>query len=56
MEMLIHTFKHNNVPVARLDCCFGTNRIYGQNERTACRNHFEPGSMTLTLIYVLALE
>jgi hypothetical protein len=42
MEMLIHTSKHNNVPVARLDCCFGTNRIYGQNEGTACRNHFEP--------------
>ncbi len=40
--MLIHTSKHNNAPVARLDCCFGTNRIYGQNECTACRNYFEP--------------
>jgi hypothetical protein len=42
MEMLIHTSKHNNAPVARLDCCFGTNCMYGQNKRTACRNHFEP--------------
>jgi hypothetical protein len=41
LEMLVHTSKHNNVPVARLDCCFGTNRISGQNEPTACRSHFE---------------
>ncbi len=40
LEMLVHTSKHNNEPVARLDCCFGTNRISGQNEHTACRSHF----------------
>ncbi len=44
MDMLIHTSKNNNVPVARLDCCFGTNRQSGQQERTACKNHFDARS------------
>ncbi len=29
MDMLIHTSKHNRVPVARLDCCSGTNQLSG---------------------------
>jgi hypothetical protein len=36
MDMLIHTSTNNNMPVARLDCCFGTNQQCGQQERTAC--------------------
>ncbi len=40
MDMLIHTSKNNDVPVARLDCCFGTNRQSVQQEQTACKNHF----------------
>ncbi len=32
MDMLIHTSKNNKVPVARLDCCFGTNWQPGQQE------------------------
>jgi hypothetical protein len=56
MEMLIHTSKHNNVPVARLDCCFGKNRIYGQMNIPHAEIILNQVSMTLTLIYVLALE
>jgi hypothetical protein len=44
MNMLIHTSKNNKVPVARLDCCFGTNRQSGQQEQTACKNHFNARS------------
>ncbi len=44
MDMLIHTSKNNRVPVARLDCCFGTNQLSGQQEQTACTNHFNARS------------
>jgi hypothetical protein len=44
MDMLIHTSKNNKVFVARLDCCFGTNRQSGQQEQTACKNHFNARS------------
>ncbi len=44
MEMSIHTSKNNNVPVARLDCCFRTNWQSGQQEQTACKNHFDARS------------
>ncbi len=44
MDMLIHASKNNKVPVARLDCCFGTNRKSGQQERTACKNYFDARS------------
>ncbi len=44
MDMLIHTSKNNKVPVARLDCCFGTNWQPGQQEQTACINHFDARS------------
>ncbi len=42
--MLIHTSKKNEMPVARLDCCFGTNWQSGQQEQTACKNHFDARS------------
>ncbi len=44
MDMSIHTSKNNNVPVARLDCCFGTNQQSGQQEQIACKNHFDARS------------
>jgi hypothetical protein len=44
MDMIIHTSKNNNVPVARLDCCFGTNWQSGQQKHTACTNHFDARS------------
>jgi hypothetical protein len=44
MDMLIHTSKNNRVSVARLDCCFETNWQSGQQERTACINHFDARS------------
>ncbi len=44
MNMLIHTSKNNNMPVARLDCCFRTNQQSGQQEQTACKNHFDARS------------
>jgi hypothetical protein len=44
IDMFIHTSKNNNVPVARLDCCFGTNWQSGQQEQTACKNNFDARS------------
>jgi hypothetical protein len=44
MNMSIHMSKNNKVPVARLDCCFGTNWQSGQQEQTACKNHFDARS------------
>jgi hypothetical protein len=44
MDMLMHTSKNNRVPVARLGFCFGTNQLSGQQERTACINHFDARS------------
>jgi hypothetical protein len=44
MDMLIHTSKYNRVPVEWLDCCFGTNWLSGQQERTVCINHFDARS------------
>ena len=44
MDMLNNTSKNNRVPVARLDCCFGTNRLSGQQEQTACVKHFDARS------------
>ncbi len=44
MDMLVHTSKNNKAPVARLDCCFGTNWQSGQQEQTACKNHFDARS------------
>jgi hypothetical protein len=41
---VIHTSKNNKVPVARLDCCFGTNWQSGQQEQTASKNHFNARS------------
>ena len=41
-EMLIHTSKHNNVPIARLDCTYDTNRLTKENDQTcACMSHFD---------------
>jgi hypothetical protein len=40
----IHTSKNNKVPVARLDYCFETNWLSGQQEQTACKNHFDARS------------
>jgi hypothetical protein len=34
MDVLIHISKNNKVPVARLDCCFGTNQQSDQQEHT----------------------
>ncbi len=56
MNMLTHTSKNNKVPVARLDCCFGTNRQSGQQEQTACKIIFMQDPMIHTLIYALVLE
>ena len=40
--MLIHTSKHNNVPIARLDCTYDTNRLTKENDQTcACMSHFD---------------
>jgi hypothetical protein len=44
IDMLIQTSKNNRVPVARLDCCFGTNWLSGQQEWTSCINHFNARS------------
>jgi len=41
-EMLIHTSKHNNVPIARLDCTYETKRLTHENDQScACMSHFE---------------
>ncbi len=32
-EMLIHTSKDNNVPIARLDCTYDTRRLAKENEQ-----------------------
>jgi hypothetical protein len=44
MNMSIHTSKNYKVPVARLDCCFGLKQQSGQQEQTACKNHFDARS------------
>jgi hypothetical protein len=41
-EMLIHTSKDNNVPIARLDCTYDTRSLAKENEQTyACMSHFD---------------
>jgi len=41
-EMLIHTSKHNNVPIARLDCTYDTHRLTKESDQTcACMSHFD---------------
>jgi hypothetical protein len=41
-EMLIHTSKDNNVPIARLDCTYDTRRLTKENEQTCtCMSHFD---------------
>jgi hypothetical protein len=41
-EMLIHTCKDNNVPIARLDCTYDTRRLAKENEQTCiCMSHFD---------------
>ena len=41
-EMLIHTSKHNNVPIARLDCTYETKRLTHENDQScACMSHFD---------------
>jgi hypothetical protein len=41
-EMLIHTSKHNNVPMARLNCTYYKKRLTNKNDQTcACMSHFD---------------
>jgi hypothetical protein len=41
-EMLIHTPKHNNVLIARLDCTYNTNRLTKENDQTCpCMSHVD---------------
>jgi len=41
-KMLIHTSKHNNVPIARLDCTYNKKRLTNKNDQTcACMSHFD---------------
>jgi hypothetical protein len=32
-EMLIHTSKHNNTPMARIDCTYDTKRLTNENDQ-----------------------
>ena len=43
-DKLVETSKNNCVPVARLDCCYGTNKTQNGNERHAIRSHFDQKS------------
>jgi hypothetical protein len=39
-EMLIHTFKHKNNPIARLDCTYDTKRLTKEKQQScACLSH-----------------
>ncbi len=41
-EMLINTSKHNNVPIARLDCTYETKRLTNESDQScACMSHFD---------------
>ncbi len=41
-DMLIHTSKHKNVPIARLDCTYETKRLINENDQScACMSHFD---------------
>ena len=43
-DKLVETSKKDNVPVARLDCCYGTNKTQNGNKRHAIRSHFDQTS------------
>ena len=43
-DKLVQTSKNDNVPVARLDCWYETNKTQNGNERHAIRSHFDHGS------------
>jgi len=41
-EMLIHTSKHKNNPIARLDCTYDTKRLTNDKQESgACMSHFD---------------
>jgi hypothetical protein len=41
-EMLIHTSKHKNNPIARLDCTYDTKRLTKEKQQScACLSHFD---------------
>jgi hypothetical protein len=41
-ELKNDTSKHNNVPIARLDCTYDTKRLTKENDQTcACMSHFD---------------
>ena len=40
-EMLIHTSKHKNNPIARLDCTYDRKRTKDKQESCACMSHFD---------------
>jgi len=40
-DKLVETSKKNNVPVARLNCCYDTNKLQNISDRVPVRSHFE---------------
>ena len=42
VDKLVSTSKTNEVPVARLDCWYDTNKLQNGKERHARRSHFDP--------------
>lgn len=41
VEKLVQVSKENEVPVARLNCWWGTNKLQNGTERHACKSHFD---------------